>query len=75
MNDPTKKKGSGRGGGRGIKKKNEEFNKKFQISLGRYYAGKDSPEIKNQLKRYIRRAMSESLINTKDGLNLLYELS
>ena len=54
---------------------NNEFNKQFQILIGSYYAGNDSPEVKNQLKRYIRKAMSESLITTKEGLNLLYELN
>jgi hypothetical protein len=54
---------------------NNEFNKQFQILIGSYYAGNDSPEVKNQLKRYIRKAMSESLISNKEGLNLLYELN
>jgi hypothetical protein len=54
---------------------NDEFNKQFQIIVGSYYSGNDSPEIKNQLKKYIRKAMSESLISTKEGLNLLYELN
>ena len=54
---------------------NNEFNKQFLILIGSYYAGNDSPEVKNQLKRYIRKAMSESLISNKEGLNLLYELN
>lgn len=52
----------------------DEFNKQFQILLGSYYSGNDSPEIRTQLKRYVRQAIAENLISQKESLSLLYEL-
>jgi len=54
---------------------NDKFNNQFQILLGSYYSGNDSPEVKTQLRSYVRRAIAENLVSHKDGLTLLYELS
>ncbi len=53
----------------------DDFNKNFAILKGEYEAGNDSPQIKNQLKKYILQGLQQNKLKKSIAYDLLYELS
>ena len=53
----------------------DEFQRKYEILLGEYNSGNNSPIIKAELKQYVVEAMNEGLIPRTQGLYIIYQLS
>jgi len=53
----------------------KEFQKNYEILLGEWKAGNNSPEVKNALKRYVIEAYNENKVPKNQAMMLLYELS
>ena len=53
----------------------KEFQKEYEILLGEYQSGNDSPEIKSKLKRFVVQAIQENLIPRHQAMMLLFQLS
>jgi hypothetical protein len=47
----------------------------YEVLLGQLNSGQNNPKIKQELKEYIMRAISEKLIPRSQGLDKLFELS
>lgn len=53
----------------------EAYNKNYQVLLGQVNSGQNNPEVKAELRLYILRGISESLIPKSQGQLMLYNLS
>jgi len=53
----------------------KEFQQTFEILMGEYQGGNDSPQVKKELKKYILEALQENKIPKSQAMLLLYELS
>jgi len=53
----------------------DDFQRKYEILLGEYNSGNNSPIVKAELKKYVVEAMTEGLITRTQGLYLIYQLS
>ena len=53
----------------------KEFQQTFEILLGEYQGGNDSPQVKKELKKYVLEALQENKIPKSHAMLLLYELS
>jgi len=53
----------------------ELFQKRYDVLVGEWNSGNDSPELKRELRQYILQALNENLITKSQGYNLLYSLS
>lgn len=53
----------------------DEFQRNFEVLLGEYQSGNDSPQVKKELKKYIMEALQENKIPKSQAMLLLYELS
>jgi hypothetical protein len=51
------------------------YQKNYEVLLGQCYSGQNNPHVKRELKEYILRAITESLIPKSQGYNKLFELS
>ena len=56
-------------------KEDEDFQKNYEILLGEFNAGNNSPQIKNGLKKYILEGIQENKIPKHQAMMLLYQLS
>jgi len=53
----------------------KELQKNYQIALGEFKSGNTSPEVKNELKKYVVEGLAEGKINKHEAYFLLYQLS
>jgi len=53
----------------------KHFQETFEILLGEYQSGNDSPQVKKELKKYILEALQENKIPKSQAMLLLYEIS
>jgi hypothetical protein len=53
----------------------DNFQKNYQVLLGEFQSGNNSPEIKDALKRYVVEGLGMGIINKNESLFLLYQLS
>jgi uncharacterized membrane protein YgaE (UPF0421/DUF939 family) len=53
----------------------KQFQETFEILLGEYQGGNDSPQVKKELKKYVLEALQENKIPKSHAMLLLYELS
>ena len=53
----------------------EEYKKQYDIILGQFKAGNNSPLIKNKLKQYVLESMETGSLTRREAFNLLFELS
>jgi hypothetical protein len=51
------------------------YQKNYEVLLGQINSGQNNPLVKNELKQYILRAISEGLIPKSQGYTKLFELS
>ena len=51
------------------------FQREYEILLGEYQSGNDSPLIKSKLKRFVVQAIQENLIPRHQAMMLLFQLS
>jgi hypothetical protein len=58
-----------------MKEFNDAYQLHFEVLLGQLNSGQNNPKIKQELKEYIMRAISEKLIPRSQGLDKLFELS
>lgn len=54
---------------------NEDFQRQYEILLGEYTSGNDSPKLKAQLKKFVLEALQENRIPRNQAMMLLYQLS
>jgi hypothetical protein len=52
-----------------------QFQKEYEILLGEFNSGNDSPEVKKSLKRYVVEGLNEGKLNRHQAYFLLYQLS
>ena len=53
----------------------KEYQKNYELLKGQFMSGNNSPEIKNQLRKYIIEGMNEGKLNRGESMFLLYQLS
>ena len=53
----------------------DEYRKQFDIILGEFKAGNNSPLVKNKLKQYVIESMESGFLTRRDSWNILFELS
>ena len=52
-----------------------QFQREYEILLGEFNSGNDSPEIKKALKKYVVEVLNEGILNRHQAYFLLYQLS
>lgn len=58
-----------------IEDTSQEEQEKYDILLGEYNSGNDSPQVKAELKKFVCMALADNKIPKYQGMHLLYELS
>ena len=53
----------------------DEYRKQFDVVLGQFQAGNNSPLIKNKLKQYVIESMESGFLTRRESWNILFELS
>ena len=53
----------------------KEYQKNYELLKGQFMSGNNSPEIKNQLRKYIIEGMNDGKLNRSESMFLLYQLS
>jgi len=53
----------------------DNFQKNYQVLIGEFQSGNNSPEIKDALKRFVVEGLGMGIINRSESLFLLYQLS
>ena len=53
----------------------EEYKRQFDVILGQFQAGNNSPLIKNKLKQYVIESMESGFLTRRESWNILFELS
>ena len=53
----------------------DEYRKQFDVVLGQFQAGNNSPLIKNKLKQYVIESMESGFLTRRESWNILFELA
>jgi len=53
----------------------EEYKRQFDVILGQFQAGNNSPLIKNQLKKYVIESLESGFITRRQSWQILFELA
>ena len=53
----------------------EEYRKQFDVLLGQFKAGNNSPLIKNKLKEYVIESLESGFLTRRESWQILFELS
>ena len=56
-------------------KTDEEYKRQFEIVMGEYQAGNNSPAIKNKLKQYVMESLESGNIPRREAFKILFELA
>ena len=53
----------------------EEYRRQFEVVLGEFQAGNNSPLIKNKLKQFVIESLESGFITRRQSWQILFELS